>query len=106
MTIFRHISSARRRSVYIPLLATVFVAGQLASMPVHAATLGHSRLVSDVGEPLHITIPVTQISDTERNSLRVVPAPASEWTDAGLTPPVDLMTLQTRFTDGYVPGAH
>lgn len=92
--------------MYIPLLATVFVAGQLASMPVHAATLGHSRLVSDVGEPLHITIPVTQMSDAERNSLRVVPAPASEWANAGLTPPVDLMTLQTRLTDGYVPGAH
>lgn len=90
----------------MPLLVAVFVAGQVATSPVQAATLGHSRLVSAVGEPLRITIPVTQISESQLKSLRVVPAPVSEWSRAGLTPPVDLATLQTRLSDGYVPGAY
>src|SRR5690554_3515103 len=105
MSVFRHTSTTRRRLAYMPLLVAVFVAGQVATSPVQAATLGHSRLVSAVGEPLRITIPVTQISESQLKSLRVVPAPVSEWSRAGLTPPVDLTTLQTRLSDGYVPGA-
>lgn len=89
----------------MPLLAAVAVAGHLACMPVHAATLGHSRLVSAVGEPLRITIPVTQISTAEIESLHVVPAPAAAWADTGLTPPVDLGTLQARLAEGYPPGS-
>lgn len=106
MSLFRHISSIGRRPAYTPLLAAVFVAGQLALSSVQAATLGHSRLVSAAGEPLHITIPVTQISDSELSSLRAVPAPAPEWSHAGLTPPVDLTTLRTRISQGHAPGTH
>lgn len=90
----------------MPHLAAVLVAGQIVLAPAYAATLGHSRLVSDVGEPLRVTIPVTRISAAEISSLRVVPAPASEWTHAGLTPPVDLAGLQARLAEGYAPQSH
>lgn len=104
MSAFRHISSVVRRTSHMPLLAAVIVAGHLAWSPGHAANFGHSRLVSAVGEPLRITIPVTEISASEIETLRIVPAPASAWTNAGLVPPVDPATLQTRLTDGFAPG--
>src|SRR5690625_6408571 len=98
MSVFRHVSTVTRASFRLPLLAAVFVAG-MACTSVHAATLGHSRLVSAVGEPLRITIPVTQLSASEAQSLQVSPAPMSSWAQAGLTPPVDLTTLQARLED-------
>lgn len=103
MSVFRHVSTVTRPSCRLPLLAAVFVAG-MACASVHAATLGHSRLVSAVGEPLRITIPVTQLSASEAQSLQASPAPMSDWAQAGLTPPVDLATLHTRLDDGYAPG--
>lgn len=105
MSLFRRISSVGRRKPGMPLLAVTMMAGYLAGSPVHGATFGHSRLVSSVGEPLRITIPVTQLSAAEAESLRIVPAPVSAWLNAGLTPPVDPATLQTRLTDGYTQGA-
>lgn len=89
----------------MPLLAVAMMAGYLTGSPVQAATFGHSRLVSAVGEPLRITIPVTELSAAEAESLRIFPAPASAWANASLTPPVDVTTLQTRLTDGYTPGS-
>lgn len=70
----------------------------------HAAKFGHSRLISAAGEPLRVAIPVTQINAADAASLRVTPAPASEWINTGLTPPVDLSTLQTRLIDGQANG--
>lgn len=89
----------------MPLMAAAMLAGHLAVSPAYAAEFGHSRLVSSVGEPLRITIPVTELSAAEAESLRIIPAPASEWLNAGLTPPVDPATLQARLADGYAPGA-
>src|SRR5690625_3957459 len=103
MSVFRHVSTVTRASFRLPLLAAVFVAG-MACTSVHAATLGHSRLVSAVGEPLRITIPVTQLSASAAQSLQVSPAPMSSWAQAGLQPPVDLTALQARLEDGYAPG--
>lgn len=105
MTAFRHALPAGKRLLRMPALAMVFVAGQLAWMPAQAAVLGHSRLVSAAGEPLRVTIPVTKLSASEAASLRVAPAPVAAWTNAGLTPPVDLATLQARLDDGYATGA-
>lgn len=104
MSVFRRISTVGRRKPSVPLLAVAMLAGYMAISPVHSATFGHSRLVSAVGEPLRITIPVTQLSAAEAESLRIVPAPASEWLNAGLTPPVDPATLQIRLIDGYATG--
>src|SRR5690625_2350587 len=103
MSRFRHASTVRRFVARMPILAAVLVAG-LACSPWHAATLGHSRLVSALGEPLRITIPVTQITPSEVETLRVTPAPMSDWAQAGLTPPVDLASLQSRLEDGHAPG--
>lgn len=105
MSAFRRISSVGRRTPSISLLTAAIVAGFLAAAPVQAAKFGHSRLVSAVGEPLRITIPVTELSAAEAESLRIVPAPVSSWADAGLTPPVDPATLNGRLDDGYAPGA-
>jgi len=101
----RHDSPFWRRSPRKPLLATVLVAGMLIVGSTHAAKFGHSRLISAMGEPLRIAIPVTQLNAADAASLRVIPAPVSEWSDTGLTPPVELSTLQTRLIDGQAVGS-
>ncbi len=69
-----------------------------------AASLGHSRVVSALGQPLHINVPIIELSADDLRTLAVSPAPAPAWAQAGLTPPVDLNTLQLRLADGYAPG--
>ncbi|MYN12010.1 hypothetical protein GSY71_02435 [Pusillimonas sp. TS35] len=76
----------------------------LACASAQAATLGHSRLVSALGQPLSVDVQVSGLTADERNSLSVAPARLSEWAAAGLTPPVDLATLSIRVVDGYAPG--
>src|SRR3546814_13752583 len=71
----------------------------------YAASFGHSRLVSAPGQPLHVNVSVTQLSADDLRSFSAVPAPAAAWQQAGLTPPVDLATMQISLVDGYAPGS-
>ena len=96
------------------LTAKAFVAGLTASVvmaatcftsAVQAMSLGHSRLLSPVGQPLRIQTQVLGLSAQEAESLSVVIAPAPAWKDAGLVPPVDVSTLQVSIIDGVRPGS-
>ena len=74
------------------------------SSAAHAASFGHSRIVSGVGQPLHIEIPVTELTEQEIQTLRARPAPAQAWRDAGMTPPVALESMRLALLDGHRPG--
>ncbi|MDS1141776.1 FimV/HubP family polar landmark protein [Pusillimonas sp. SM2304] len=87
-----------------PLIGAL-AAALLACSTSYAASFGHSRLVSGLGQPLHINVPVTQLSADDLRSFSAVPAPAAAWDQAGLTPPVDLASLHLHLVDGYAPGS-
>src|SRR5690606_33470580 len=48
---------------------------------------------------------VSQLSPADLRSFSAAPAPAAAWQQAGLTPPVDLATMQVKLVDGYAPGS-
>ncbi|MGB3288651.1 MAG: FimV/HubP family polar landmark protein, partial [Burkholderiaceae bacterium] len=79
-------------------------AALLACSTSYAASLGHSRVVSALGQPLRIDVPIIQLSADDLRSLAVRLAPEGDWKQAGLVPPVDLSSLQLRLVDGYTPG--
>src|SRR5690554_491435 len=85
----------RTRPAIIALTAAMLVAS-----PAHAADFGHSRLVSSLGQPLRIDVPITGLSAAELASLVIRPAPASAWAQAGLKPPVALDSLKITVADG------
>ncbi|WP_397473256.1 FimV/HubP family polar landmark protein [Pusillimonas sp.] len=92
----------------LPIVRITPVALALAAMlamgsPADAASIGHSRLVSAPGQPLHINVPIRQLSDAEQQSLRVSAAPLAAWQQAGLTPPVELSSLQVSVEKGFSP---
>lgn len=97
-------SSAALVACSKPLVATLASALVLCSS-AYAASFGHSRMVSPVGQPLQIDVPVTQLSADDLRSITVNAAPASAWVQAGLEPPVALETITTRLVDGYAPGS-
>ncbi|AEC19827.1 hypothetical protein PT7_1287 [Pusillimonas sp. T7-7] len=86
-------------------LAGALAAALLMCSSAYAASFGHSRLVSAPGQPLHVNVSVTQLSADDLRSFSAVPAPAAAWQQAGLTPPVDLATMQISLVDGYAPGS-
>ena len=88
----------------VTLLIGTLIAASAALSTVQAAALGHSRIVSAPGQPLHIEIPVTELTQPEIESLRATPAPASAWQAAGMTPPVPLDSMRLMLLDGYRPG--
>ena len=79
------------------------IAASLCLSVAQAATFGHSRIVSALGQPLHLESPVTQLTQQEIESLRAVPAPAEAWRAAGMTPPVALESMRLVLLDGYRP---
>lgn len=82
--------------------AALALATMLAMVsPADAASIGHSRMVSAPGQPLHINVPVRELTQAEQQSLQVSAAPQAAWLQAGLTPPVDLATLQVSVVDGF-----
>ncbi len=85
------------------LLIGAVIAAAVGLSTAHAATLGHSRIVSALGQPLHVEIPVTQLTEQEIASIQAVPAPAQAWRDAGMTPPVALESMRLVLLDGYHP---
>ncbi|WP_167671036.1 type IV pilus assembly protein FimV [Allopusillimonas ginsengisoli] len=70
-----------------------------------AATLGHSRLVSALGQPLRIDVQVAGLAPADVGKLAASPAPQSDWLAAGLVPPVDLASLKLSVADGYTRGS-
>ncbi|CAM5791046.1 FimV/HubP family polar landmark protein [Castellaniella caeni] len=58
-----------------------------------AASFGHARLVSEVGQPLLVLVPVTHLTAADLQALSARPAAAADWASAGLTPPVPLDSL-------------
>lgn len=79
------------------------IAASISLSAAQAATFGHSRIVSALGQPLHLEIPVTQLTQQEIETLRAVPAPAAAWREAGMTPPVALDSMRLVLLDGYRP---
>ncbi len=81
-------------------LALAFLAGGAAQ----AATFGHARLASDAGQPLLILVPVSGLTDADLKALSARPAPAADWVQAGLTPPVPLESLSVSVGADVRPG--
>ncbi len=67
--------------------------GLMGASATLAAELGHARLVSGVGQELRIVIPVVGLNQADLQAFEVVVAPAADWQQAGLTPPVALESL-------------
>lgn len=86
-----------------PLIGAL-AAALLMCSAAHAAELGHSRVVSALGQPLRIDVPIVELSADDLRTLAVSAAPAAAWAQAGLTPPVDLASLRVTLADGYTPG--
>lgn len=84
-------------------LIGALIAASIGLSSAHAATFGHSRIISALGRPLHLEIPVTGLTQAEIESLRAVPAPAPAWPEAGMTPPVALDSMRLVLLDGYRP---
>ncbi|MGB7523981.1 MAG: FimV/HubP family polar landmark protein, partial [Castellaniella sp.] len=81
-------------------LALAFLAGGAAQ----AATFGHARLASGAGEPLLILVPVSGLTEADLKALSARPAPAADWAQAGLTPPVPLDSLSVSVGDDVRAG--
>ncbi|HLV28902.1 MAG TPA: FimV/HubP family polar landmark protein [Burkholderiaceae bacterium] len=79
------------------------IAATLGLSSAQAATFGHSRIVSALGQPLHVEIPVSQLTPQELATLRATPAPADAWRAASMTPPVALDSMRLVLLDGYRP---
>src|SRR5690554_6569920 len=79
------------------------IAATLGLSSAQAATFGHSRIVSALGQPLHVEIPVSQLTPQELATLRATPAPVDAWRAASMTPPVALDSMRLMLLDGYRP---
>jgi pilus assembly protein FimV len=84
-----------------PWVAALPVA-MLMGSGAYAATLGHSRIVSEPGQALRMDVPVYELSADDLRSFTVSVAPAAAWTQAGLTPPVALSSLHVKVVHGTV----
>lgn len=104
MPMFRCGSSSFALVLDTKPLVGALAAALLMCSSANAANFGHSRIVSALGQPLHINVSVTQLSSDEQRTLAVAPAPLSAWQQAGLIPPVDLAALELDILDGYTPG--
>ena len=97
-------SLRHRRARRLPrFLVGTLLAASVCISAVQAATLGHSRIVSSSGQPLHLEIQVTELTPQEVETLRVTPAPGDDWRAAGMTPPVPLHSMRLLLLDGYRP---
>lgn len=91
MSAVRHVIASRPPARVVSGLA--IVAALMLAPTLQAAQLGHSRLVSQAGQPLQIDIPVAQLSAAEADTLHATPAQEAAWQAAGLKPPVPLSSL-------------
>lgn len=88
----------------MPLAAAVTTL--LLTSGVHAATFGHARILSKAGQALAIDVPVSSLTEQDLATLTLAPAPVTDWSQAGLTPPVDLGSLSLKLTEGILPGKY
>lgn len=86
-------------------LALTVAAGLLFGSSSYAATFGHSRIASAAGEPLVIMVPVSGLSAQDIQSLSARVAPAADWAQAGLVPPVALDGLRVSVEAGVQPAS-
>lgn len=94
----------QRRTRQMPrLLAGTLLATSICLSTAQAANFGHSRIVSALGQPLHLEIPITGLTQQEVDSLRAAPAPLGAWKAAGMTPPVPLESMRLVLLDGIRP---
>src|SRR5690625_3075229 len=103
MTNFRRSSPFRVRP--FGLMTTAAVAVVLAGTAAHAFEIGHSRLLSASGEPLRISIPLTQLHQNDLESLRITAAELPAWQAAQLSPPVALSSLEFSIEAGHTPNS-
>ncbi|MGB6008101.1 MAG: hypothetical protein WBG56_08320, partial [Castellaniella sp.] len=87
------------------LLSGLLVLAALTAGSAQAASFGHARLASAAGEPLLILVPLSDLTAADLQALSARPAPASDWAQAGLTPPVALDSLTVTVTPGVQAGA-
>ena len=87
------------------LLSGVLALAALAAGSAQAASFGHARLASAAGEPLLILVPVSDLTAADLQALSARPAPASDWAQAGLTPPVALDSLAVTVAPDVQAGA-
>src|SRR5690606_33707594 len=98
----RFLRQRRGRRFKASLVASLATMSFCFSM-AHAADFGHSRIVSALGQPLHLEIPITGLTPHEIDSLHATPAPGQAWQAAGMTPPVPLESMRLVLLDGYRP---
>lgn len=87
------------------LLSGLLAVAALTAGAAEAANFGHARLASAAGEPLLILVPVSDLTAADLQALAARPAPASDWAQAGLTPPVALDSLSVTVTPDVQGGA-
>jgi len=104
MAMSRSVSSSFALVLNTKPLVGALAAALISCPSAYAASFGHSRIVSGLGQPLGIDIPVSQLSADDIRSLAVTPAPLSAWQQAGLTPPVALSDMRLQVVDGYTAG--
>ncbi|CAM4154469.1 LysM domain-containing protein [Bordetella tumbae] len=80
--------------------AIALALGASMGATAHAATVGHSRVISAPGAPLQIVVPLDNVTAEELASLKVSLADAAAWQRAGLQPPVPLNTARVSVQDG------
>lgn len=88
----------------VPLAAVVTTL--LLSSSAYAATFGHARILSKAGQALAINVPVSNLTEQDLATLKLAAAPAADWSQAGLTPPVDLSSLSLQLTDEIAAGKY
>lgn len=86
------------------LLLSPLVVAVLCTLPAHAMTLGHSRVVSMPNQPLQIAVQIKELSAGELQALTARVAPQAAWQGAGLVPPVALDSIGVVVQPAAQPG--
>lgn len=87
------------------LISGLMALAALSAGSAQAASFGHARLASAAGEPLLILVPVSDLTQADLQALSARPAPAPDWAQAGLTPPVALDSLSVSVGQDVRAGA-
>jgi len=88
------------RRISPPSRCVLAVLGLTLTSWAHALDFGHARLLSGAGQALRAEMALVRLSAQEAADVQVRVAPPDAWRAAGLTPPVDLASLQLRLLPG------
>jgi pilus assembly protein FimV len=86
-----------RRASLITALIGLLLSWQSIAV---AFDVGHARVTSAPGAPLVLTVPVNGLSQADSASLKAAIAPAQQWSELGLRPPVSLDSLKLSIEQG------